>query len=133
MIGLKGGLVSLALFIALIVVAMLGIMSSLLKLDKNDERHVLGRALLATILGVLFIIGTVSPIFFVYPIYWCLAGMAVGSCLIERGKPATKKCRHGPGDAQRATEPVRGARVPKPHEAAVRPRPRDMTTAHKGL
>jgi O-antigen ligase len=91
MIALKGGLVSLALFFALILVAMLGIVGSLLKLDKRDERHVLGRSLFATIAGVLFIIGTVSPIFFVYPLYWCLAGMAVGYMrLVERGEPVTR-------------------------------------------
>ena len=65
MIALKGGIVSLALFVGLILVAMGGVFASLLKLDKNDERHVLGRALLATIVGVLVTIATVSPIFFV--------------------------------------------------------------------
>ena len=51
------------------------------------ERHTLGRSLLATLLGVVFIIGTVSPIFFVYPLLWSLVGLCVGyMCLIERGE-----------------------------------------------
>ncbi len=78
-IALQGGLVSVALFAGTVVVAMLGVGASLFKIsDKTDERHVLGRALLATLFAVLFIIATVSPIFFVYPLLWSLTGMAVG-------------------------------------------------------
>ncbi len=91
MIALKGGIVSLALFAGLVLVAMAGVFASLLKLDKNDERHVLGRALLATVVGVLITIATVSPICFVYPIYWCLAGLMVGfTQLVARGEPLTR-------------------------------------------
>jgi hypothetical protein len=91
MIALKGGIVSLGFFCALIFVAILGIVGSLFKLHKLDERYTLGRALLATVLGSLFIMGTVSPIFFVFPIYWCLAGLSVGYMrLIERGEPVTE-------------------------------------------
>ena len=75
-----------------IAVAILGILAGLRKIgDKRDERHVLGRSLLATLVGVLFVIGTVSPIFLVYPLYWCLAGLAVGyGRLIVRGEPHLK-------------------------------------------
>ena len=94
MISLRGGLVSLALFVAFAVVAMWGVLRSLLTLDKSDERHVLGRALLATMVGVLLTIATVSPIFFVYPVYWCLAGLMVGyTQLVARGEPATEPGR----------------------------------------
>lgn len=90
MIALKGGIVSLSLFVGLVLAAMWGVFAALLKLDKHDERHVLGRALLATMVGVLVTIATVSPIFFVYPIYWCLAGLMVGfTQLVARGEPAT--------------------------------------------
>jgi hypothetical protein len=110
MIALKGGIVSLGVFVALILVAMWGVFASLLKLDKNDERHVLGRSLLATIVGVLVTIATVSPIFFVYPIYWCLAGLMVGyTQLVMRGEPVT--------EAQRREQPT-----------SVRPRA--LTTRH---
>lgn len=94
MISLRGGLVSLALFVGLVLFAMWGVFKSLLTLDKNDERHVLGRALLATMVGVLLTIATVSPIFFVYPVYWCLAGLMVGfTQLVARGEPVTESGR----------------------------------------
>jgi hypothetical protein len=90
MIALKGGIVSLALFVGLVLVAMWNLFTTLLRLDKRDERHVLGRALLATMVGVLVTIATVSPIFFVYPIYWCLAGLMVGfTQLVARGEPVS--------------------------------------------
>lgn len=87
-IALRGGGVSLALFAGIIAVAIFGVAAGLRKIrEKRDERHTLGRSLLATLLGVVFIIGTVSPIFFVYPLLWSLVGLCVGyMCLIERGE-----------------------------------------------
>lgn len=89
-IALQGGLVSVALFAGTVVVAMLGVGASLFKIsDKTEERHVLGRALLCTLFAVLFIIATVSPIFFVYPLLWALTGMAVGYArLVATGNEA---------------------------------------------
>ena len=123
-IALKGGGVSFGLFIGLPLVAIIGILTALRQVgDKRDERHVLGRSLLATLIGVLFIIATVSPIFFVYPIYWCVAGLAVGyGRLIVRGgfrqgsdAAESKLGNHAPdarwtGAAQRGA--VDSARVP---------------------
>ena len=88
LIALKGGYVSLALFVGIAAVAILGIVAGLFKIgDRRDERHALGRSLFATLFGVLFMIGTVSPIAFVYPLYWSLAGLAVGyGRLIARGE-----------------------------------------------
>lgn len=109
LIALKGGLVSLALFIGLIVVAMSNVFMTLLKLHKDDERHVLGRSLLATMIGVLITIATVSPIFFVYPIYWCLTGLLVGfTQLIARGEPVTEsQARHQPMGSQQRVPSTR--------------------------
>lgn len=89
-IALKGGVTSLGLFVAFIAVALGGVIGGLRRLsDRRDERHALGRSLLATLAGVLFIIATVSPIFFVYPIYWSLAGLAVGyGQWIAQGSPS---------------------------------------------
>lgn len=114
MIALKGGFVSLGLFFSIILVAMAGVFGTLLKLDKRDERHTLGRALLATLVGVLFIMGTVSPIFFVYPLYWCLAGLAVGYMrLVERGQVAAasnaKLAAVAQANTRVASQPRRGA------------------------
>jgi len=109
MIALKGGFVSLGLFAGLILVAMGGIFMKLMKLDKNDERHVLGRALLATTVGVLVTIATVSPLFFVYPIYWCLAGLMVGfTQLVARGEPAKESKRNPPIATRASALPPRG-------------------------
>lgn len=100
-IALKGGITSLGLFVGFIVVALVGVVGGLLKIsDRRDERHILGRALLATLLGVLFVIATVSPIFLIYPIYWSLAGLAVGyGRLIAKGErplgSETPPARHG--------------------------------------
>lgn len=91
MIALKGGIVSLALFAGTAATAIVGLFFGLIKVDKRDERHAIGRSLLATLLGVLFIMGTVSPIFFVYPLYWSLVGLAVGYArLIAREGAAYK-------------------------------------------
>ncbi len=97
MIALKGGFVSLALFAGVVAVALINLFFSLLRLNKSDERHVLGRALLATLIGTLFVMGTVSPIFFVFPLYWCLTGLAVGfSCMVERQAAAAAQRSRAP-------------------------------------
>jgi hypothetical protein len=94
MIALKGGFVSLTLFLAVVVAALAGVFVSLLRVDKSDERHALGRALFATLVGALFIMATVSPIFFVFPLYWCLVGLSVGYIgLISRREAAAKSSR----------------------------------------
>jgi hypothetical protein len=99
MIGLKGGLVSVALFVSITLVAMVGVFSGLRLLgDKRDERHALGRALIATLVGVLFIIGTVSPIFFIYPLLWTLVGLSVGfSLLVQRSAARATAGAHRDG------------------------------------
>ncbi|WOB07300.1 hypothetical protein [Piscinibacter gummiphilus] len=109
MIALRGGIVSLTVFVLLVAAAMWGVFMSLLKLDKHDERHVLGRALLATMVGVLVTIATVSPIFLVYPLYWCLTGLMVGfTQLVARGEPVRKQVGAGPVGAVRPVpQPLR--------------------------
>lgn len=120
-IALKGGVVSLGLFVACALAAVLGVINALWRIrDRRDERHGLGRALLATLSGVLFVIATVSPIFFVYPIYWSLVGLSVGfrRMVLQgevRAAPAAGAAAHdrrfdrpmGPAGAR----PVRDGRV----------------------
>lgn len=78
-IALRGGVVSLALFIGFVLAVLWGLFAALRRIpDRNEERHALGRALMAAIVGVLFIIATMSAISFVYPVLWCLCGMSVG-------------------------------------------------------
>lgn len=45
--------------------------------DKDDERRQLGRVLLATLIGILVIIFTVSSITFIPVVYWSIAGLGV--------------------------------------------------------
>ncbi|MGE8385220.1 MAG: O-antigen ligase domain-containing protein, partial [Pseudomonas putida] len=44
---------------------------------KDDERRQLGRVLLATLIGILVIIFTVSSITFIPVVYWSIAGLGV--------------------------------------------------------
>ena len=78
-VALRGGGVSLALFVGFFVVAMVGLFKGMRRIpDHADEQRVLGRALLVTLIGVLFMIGTMSPTLNVPTVYWCLGGLAVG-------------------------------------------------------
>lgn len=116
-IGLTGGGVTLALFGGFFALALFGIFRNMRRIgDGRDERHVLGRALFATLVGVLFIIGTVSPIFFITPIYWCLGGLAVGYArLVEQGEPQAQARAEptpwtGPGVPSGYGRPAAGGR-----------------------
>lgn len=78
-VALRGGGVALTLFVGFFVVAMVGLYKRMRQIpDPADEQRVLGRALLATLIGVLFMIGTVSPVLDIPTLYWCLGGLAVG-------------------------------------------------------
>ena len=127
-IALGGGYVSLALFVGVAAVAAVGIVVGLFRVgDRRDERHALGRSLLATLVGVLFIIGTVSPIFFVYPLYWCLIGLAVGyGCLIARGEPHLKSDAAASAQGNPAPR-ARWATATRKEAAASTPVPRGET------
>lgn len=77
-IGLASGLTGLGLFVAFFVTTCIGLYRAVRKLpDENQEMRRLGRALLAVLIGVLFMIFTVSSITVIPYIYWSLAGMAV--------------------------------------------------------
>lgn len=77
-IALERGLVGLSVFVAFFAAVAAGIVRGMKTLvDKNEERHVLGQALLATLLGVLAIIATLSTILIIPWIYWSIAGICV--------------------------------------------------------
>jgi O-antigen ligase len=122
-IALQGGLISLGLFVGLAAFAVLGVANGLFKIaDKRDERHVLGRSLLATLLCVLFVIATVSPISFIYPIYWSVVGLAVGyGQLAARG--ARQQGPTGTGASRQA------GRSPRPRWTVATHRRGDAATA----
>ncbi|MDO9449995.1 MAG: O-antigen ligase family protein, partial [Rugosibacter sp.] len=76
-IALASGLVGLSLFASFFSVILIGIVKGMRGLDKNDERHLLGRVLIAALIGILVIIFTVSSINVIPVIYWAVAGLGV--------------------------------------------------------
>jgi hypothetical protein len=54
--------------------------------EKSSDEYLLGRALLATQLAILFMIFTVSSNFVVPIIYWPVAGLRMGYALMIRSK-----------------------------------------------
>jgi O-Antigen ligase len=77
-IGLESGLVGLSLFCGFFASVGFAIVKGLRAAgDKHDERHALGRALLATLLCILLVIFTASSISLIPVIYWTTAGLGV--------------------------------------------------------
>jgi O-antigen ligase len=77
-VALNSGLIGLAIFVGFFMSIALGIYRSLRTFpDKDDESLRLGRALLATLAGVLITITTLSNILAIPVIYWSLAGVGV--------------------------------------------------------
>jgi hypothetical protein len=78
-VALSSGLVGLTLFLSPFILVGVGIVRALYALpDKASELHLLGRCLLAALVGILVTIGTVSPILFVPLVYIAVIGMGVG-------------------------------------------------------
>jgi len=70
--------VGLSLFAGFFIAVIVGIFQSMRNLpDRHDELYLLGQALLATLLGILVIIGTASSISFIPVIYYSVAGLGV--------------------------------------------------------
>jgi O-antigen ligase len=78
-IGLSSGLVGLGLFTGFFVSGIVGVIRTMrTQADKAGEVHLLGRALLTTLVCIVVTIFTVSSITVVAPIYWCVVGLAAG-------------------------------------------------------
>jgi O-antigen ligase len=77
-LALRVGLVGLALFVAFFLSVLAGLHKALRAFpDKDHPERVLGRALLATLLGILVIIFTVSSITVIPIVYWSIGGLGV--------------------------------------------------------
>jgi O-antigen ligase len=77
-VGLSSGLIGLSLYAGFFIAVASSIFSAMRNLpDKNDERHLLGRVLFSTLLGIMVMIFTVSSITVIPVIYWCVAGLGV--------------------------------------------------------
>jgi len=78
-IGLRSGLIGLSLFCGFFLSVGVGIFRGMkMVADMNDERHLLGRALLATLLGIAVMIFAASSISLIPVVYWTAAGLGVG-------------------------------------------------------
>jgi O-antigen ligase len=77
-IGLGNGLVGLSLFTGVFVAVGVGIFNGMRKLaDRNSETYLLGQVLLSVLIGILFMIFTVSSSLVIPMIYWSVAGLGI--------------------------------------------------------
>ena len=83
-IALSGGITALSAFLGFfmwIVVKLIANLKISRKID--NELNILQRSLLATMIGILFMIATVSSISFIPIVYWIIAGISVASLSIK--------------------------------------------------
>lgn len=77
-IALSHGIIGLGLFVGFFAMTLIGIRKAMRTIpDKDVEMHRLGRALFATLTGILVIIATVSSITIIPVVYWSVAGLGV--------------------------------------------------------
>ncbi|MGF0238608.1 O-antigen ligase family protein [Rhodococcus sp. IEGM1300] len=84
-VALSFGLIGLTLFVAFFATVLLGIRKAMRSFpDKDDETRRLGRALFATLAGILVTIVTVSSITVIPIVYWSVAGLGVAYVQLAR-------------------------------------------------
>ncbi|MBK7764889.1 MAG: hypothetical protein IPI44_01580 [Sulfuritalea sp.] len=89
-IALSSGLVGLSLFACFFGVILWGIFKGMQGLGQDDERHLLGRVLMATLVGILVTIAAVSSINVIPFICWSVAGVRRGYIrLAARSAPSS--------------------------------------------
>jgi O-antigen ligase len=89
---LEHGLVGLALFIGFFLSVLWDIRKAMRMIeDKDSEEYLLGRALVATLAGILVIIFTVSSITIIPIVYWSVAGLGVAYAQMVRLRVTTEK------------------------------------------
>jgi O-antigen ligase len=75
-VGLQSGLVGMSLFCGFFAVVLFGVFRAMRRQpDSDSEMYLLGRVLLATMVGILLMIFTVSSISVIPLIYWSVAGL----------------------------------------------------------
>ncbi|PTT97592.1 ligase, partial [Pseudomonas sp. HMWF031] len=84
-VALSVGLIGLALFVMFFVCVLHGIRKGMRSFpNKENEARRLGRALLATLAGILITIVTVSSITVIPVVYWSVAGLGVAYAQMAR-------------------------------------------------
>ena len=106
-VAMYSGLVGVTLFSMAFVSNLLGLFGHLRRLeDKTSEEFAIGRALLATLFGVMVSIATLSSIDAVPVVYWCLVGIC--SAYLYRAKVASIDTATKPtADSSRALHSAR--------------------------
>ncbi|WP_449432907.1 O-antigen ligase family protein [Pseudomonas putida] len=85
-LALRIGLVGLGLFVGFFACVLLGIYKAMRTFaDKDDPLRRLGQALLATLVGILVIIFTVSSITVIPVVYWSIGGLGMAYIQMVRG------------------------------------------------
>lgn len=95
-IGLSNGLVGLSMFVLFFFFALRGVFLGIWRQkDKESELHLLGQALLACLVGILFMIFSVSGISVIPIVYWSFGGMCVAyaSIAAAKKKPSVVKAK----------------------------------------
>lgn len=86
-IALEYGLIGLTLFAGFFLTILYGVFKAQQSIKTLDhELHQLGRALFATLAGILFIIFTVSSITIIPIVYWSIAGLCMAYIQVVRMK-----------------------------------------------
>lgn len=97
-IALGQGAVGLALFGGFFAAVLIMIFRALRQAAaaNDEEAFAMGRALFATLAGMLLIIATVSPILMIPTLYWIVGGLGVGYCtMVARGVPLAAAATQG--------------------------------------
>lgn len=91
-VGLGSGLVGLTLFCGFFFSVASSVFRAMRKLDdRQSETYALGQSLVATILGIMVIIFTVSSITIIPTVYWSIAGIGVAySSMLTKPDPQQK-------------------------------------------
>jgi len=91
-IGLGNGLVGLSLFAGFFITILIGIFNGMRRLaDRESELYLLGQVLFSVLVGILFIIFTVSSSLVIPVIYFTVAGLGVAYFRILALEKATSK------------------------------------------
>jgi hypothetical protein len=125
-VAMATGVVGLTIFVAPFVIVCFGIARRLFAggLSPDSEEHLLGRALLATLVGIMVTIGTVAAISVVAYVYLFIVGL--GAAYVESMTAAARAPAQQPAPRP-AAEPPPSRRPPRPQPGwATRGRPRPV-------
>lgn len=109
-VGLGRGIVGLVLFVGFFLAVIAGIAKGMRSAaDRSDESYTLGRSLVAVVIGILFIIATVSPVLRIPLLYWLVGGLGAGyAALMARAKSPAAAAAANPRAASTRSAIARG-------------------------